>query len=451
MATNRQQRWWPTVTAGLLILTAENVCAQLIVDQPQIIAPPWISQRIFDVAPLPQLSDPADRDPVAPEDTPVRTRVHPEYQPRGARQGAWMFYPTVAASGFYDSNVYASANKVEDDFVSRFAAGLRAQSLWERHNLEVQLATQSLLYAHHPGLNQSDVEFKARGRIDVDHATQILTTLQAAFLHVEVGSLNSPGNAAEPTPYGFLSGDATLRKQFGRFTASIGARADSYDFGETRALNGATINQDFKDGQIYKAYERLEYAISEKTALFASFENNWRQLRGSPGSSLDSKGYRALAGIDLEITRLIRGELAAGYQSQNFDSPSITDVAGPAYRVFLTWSPTRRLDFRFNAEQVITQISDTSTSSVLASAIQAGIDYELRPNLVLSGTAIFEQDQFKGQPRDDDVYAAELRLKRAFNNVTSASIFYRYLRRDSNIPMNSYDRQIIGVSASAQF
>lgn len=451
MAAKRRYWWWPAVTAGTLALSAQSASAQLIVDQPQIIGPPWNSQRIFDVAPLPQLSDPAHRDPVAPEDTPVKSRVHPEYQPTGIRQGPWMFYPTATVSGFYDSNVYASSNLVESDFVSRFGAGLRAQSLWERHAVDLQLATQSLLYSQHSGLNQTDVELRARGRIDVDHATQILTTLQAAYLHIEVGALNSPAGAAEPTPYGYLSGDVTLRKQFGRFTASIGARADSYDFGSVRALNGTIIDQDAQDGQIYKAYERLDYAISEKSALFASLENNWRELRGRPGTSLDSSGYRALAGLDIEITPLIKGEFAAGYMSQNFTSPFINDIAGPAYRVFLTWSPTRRLDFRFNAEQVVTQISDTSTSSVLANALQAGFDYELRPNLVLSGTAIFEQDHFKGQPRDDDVYAAELRLKHAFNTVTSGSVFYRYTRRDSNIPLNSYDRQIIGISASAQF
>jgi hypothetical protein len=70
---------------------------------------------------------------------------------------------------------------------------------------------------------------------------------------------------------------------------------------------------------------------------------------------------------------------------------------------------------------------------------------------VLSPLLIYEKDDFKGQLRNDDVYAAGLRLKHLFNNVASASIYYRYLRRKSNIPVNSYDRHVIGINASVQF
>jgi hypothetical protein len=362
-----------------------------------------------------------------------------------------MFYPTATAGTFYDSNVFSSATNKQDDFAARFAAGLRAKSLWERHGLDLQLSTQSLLYRRHTGLNQTDVDFKGTGRLDIDHSTQLLARVQAAYLHDEVGSLTSPAGAIEPTPYGFGSADLTARKEFGRFTASVGARVDTYDYGSTRAQNGSTINQDSRDGQIYTIHERIDYAFSEKAAVFASFENNQRDFRGTPTTSLDSTGYRALAGVDLELTHLIRGEFAAGYLKQSFEAPTIGDISGPAYRVFLTWSPSRRLDIHFNAQQIVTTTADTSATGVLANNFQLGFDYEIRPDLVLSPLFIYEQDRFKGQPRDDDVYAAEIRLKHMFNRVASASLYYRYLRRDSNIVTNSYDKHLFGLNASVQF
>jgi hypothetical protein len=437
--------------ALVLALSAGCAHAQLIIDQPRITEPPWNAQRPFDPTPLPILTDPDSRDPVTPEDTPVKNRAHPEYQARGIRFGPWMYYPTATIGSFYDSNVFSSATNRQDDFAARFAAGLRARSLWERHALDLELSTQSLLYRNHSGLNQTDVDFKGTGRLDIDHSTQLLGRVQAAYLHDEVGSLTSPTGAVEPTPYGFGSADVTLRKEFGRFTASIGTRVDTYDYGSTRAQNGTTINQDARDGQIYSIHERIDYAFSKKMAVFASLENNWRDLRGSPGASLNSNGYRALAGVNLELTRLIKGEFAAGYLRQNFDSPLIGDVSGPAYRVMLTWSPSRRLDIHFNAEQMVTTTADTSPTGVLANSFQLGADYEIRPNLVLSPLFIYEKDDFKGQPRNDDVYAAELRLKRMFNNVASASLYYRYLRRDSNIPANNYDKHLFGINASVQF
>lgn len=438
-------------TALAVALSAGSAHAQLIIEQQKITEPPWNALTPFDPTPLPLLSDPDTRDPVAPEDMPVKNRPWPDFAAVGIRNGPWMYNPTATAGVFYDSNVFSSPTNRQDDFATRFSAGLRAHSLWERHALDLSLRGDTTAYRDHSSLNQSNVNFDAKGRLDIDHSTQLLGRVQAAYLHDDVGSLTSPAGAIEPTPYGFLSSGLALRKEFGRFTVSGGGQVDSYDYGSVRAADGSLINQDARDGQIYTVHERIDYAFSEKFAMFASLENNKRDLRGTPGSSLDSSGYRALAGIDIELTHLIKGELAGGYLRQDFDSSAIGTISGPAYRAMLTWSPTRQLDVHFKAEQAVTTTADTSATGVLANSFQLGADYEIQPGFTLSPLFIYEKDDFKGQPRNDDVYAAELRLKRAFNHWASASIYYRYLQRDSNNPLSSYEKHVIGINASVQF
>jgi len=166
---------------------------------------------------------------------------------------------------------------------------------------------------------------------------------------------------------------------------------------------------------------------------------------------LSSEGYRALTGFDLELTHLIKGEIAAGYLKQHFFDPSIGNIEGPAYRAMLTWSPSRLVDVHFNAEQFVTVVSDTTSTGVLASALQAGVDYEFRPNIILSTAAGYEKDQFQGQPRVDNVYALDARVNYALNNTASISLRYRYTRRDSNIPEDSFDKHQVFVNASAHF
>jgi hypothetical protein len=419
--------------------------------RPDILAPPWNVQRPFEPTILPQLTDPASRDVVAPEDTPVRNRVHPEYQPREIRFGNWMFSPSLAAGFRYDSNVFSTPNNPQSDIAARVDAGLHAHTLWERHGIDVRVLADNLTYKRHPGLNQSDAALLTTGHYDIDHATQLLGSFKAAYLHDQVGSLTSPAGAVEPTPYSQISGDLTLRKQFGRATASAGATIDSYNFGSTRAQNGSIISQDSRDGQIYVGHGRFDYAFSDKSAFFTSVEGNARRLRGSPTQSLDSNGYRVLSGFGLEFTHLIKGELGAGYMSQRFDSPSIGTIEGPAYRAMLIWSPSRRLDVYFNAEQVVTEASDTSSTGILANAFQAGFDYEFRPNVVLSTAATYERDSFKGQPRLDNLYLVDTRLKYLMNRLASISFLYRFTRRDSSIPEASYDKHRFGISAAAHF
>ena len=413
--------------------------------------PPLTAQNVFMPSYLPDLTDPDSREVAAPEDTPIKTRFWPEYQPVGVRTGPWMFYPTVSAGALYDSNVFASSNNVQSDIIGRVGAGLRGNSLWERHGINMQLAAESDFYRSHSSLDQTNATFASSGHFDIDQSTQLLGTLRAAYLHEQPGSLNSPTGAVTPTPYSLVSGDLTLRKEFGRVTTAVGAGVDSYNFGSATAQNGSIVSQDAQDGQIYWAHGRFDYAFSEKLAAFTALEGNWRELRGTPTQSLSSNGYRALAGFDLEFTHLIKGEIAAGYSNQNFFASTIGDVEGPAYRAMLTWSPSRQVDVHFRAEQIVTQSAVTSPTGIRADAVQLGLDYEFRPNVVLLSAATYEKDHFQGQPREDNVYAVDAAIKYLMNNVTSIDLRYRYTRRDSDAPDNSYDKHQVGINASATF
>jgi hypothetical protein len=434
-----------------MLALVSRVNAQVIPTTREPVMPPWNAQQVFEPTPLPDLSDPDTRDEVAPEDTPVKKRIQPDYQARGIRAGSWMFSPTLTGGALYDSNVFSSNSNRQSDIAARLDANLQAHTLWERHGLDLQLSSQSLFYRSHAGLNQTDVTFRGNGRFDIRHDTVLLTSVQAAYLHEGVGTVSSPTGAVEPTPYSLFSGDMTLRRESGRVTTSVGARVDSYNFGSTRSQDGTIINQDARDGQIYTGHGRVDYTFSENAAWFTSVDGNRRDLRGTADQALGSSGYRALTGFDLRLTHLITAEIGAGYMGQHFTATSIGNIDGPAYRARVTWSPSRRLDVHFNAEQAVTEASDTTATGILANALQLGFDYELRPNIVWSTAATYEKDQFKGQDRRDNVYVIDTQLRYLLNQVTAISIWHRYLSRDSNSPGASFDKHQVGINASARF
>ena len=171
----------------------------------------------------------------------------------------------------------------------------------------------------------------------------------------------------------------------------------------------------------------------------------------TPGHTLDSQGYRALSGITVGLSNLITGEFGAGYVQQRFDDPSIGTIEGPSYRARLTWRPTRLLDVHFNAEQIVTQTSDTSATGVLANAVQLGLDYELRRNVIVSLAGGYENDRFFGQLRKDNVLTSDTRVKYLINRFGAVSAYYRYTERDSDIPVFSFDKHLVGMNVTAQF
>jgi hypothetical protein len=243
----------------------------------------------------------------------------------------------------------------------------------------------------------------------------------------------------------------SVRKQFNRLAASVGVRVDSYDYGSTRAQDGTVINQDSRDGQIYAVHGRVDYAFSPVLGWFGGVEGNQRNIRGVPGQSLDSNGYRALSGVTLGLSNLVSGEIGAGYVQQRFDDPTIGTIEGPSYRAKLTWRPTRLLDVHFKAEQLVTETSDTSSTGVLANALQLGADYELRRNIILSVSGGYETDRFFGQIRKDKVTTTNSGIKYLMNRYSAVSLYHRYTARNSSTPTFSYDKHQVGINVTAQF
>jgi hypothetical protein len=425
--------------------------AQVIPLFSELVSPPWNSQRVFERTPLPQLDDPASTEPPAPEDTPVRTRQHPGYEPVGIRSGPWMLNPAIAAGVLYDSNVFSSNTSRQSDLAAVVEPSLRVRSLWDKHGMDLRFGVQSTHYSKNSGLDQTNYGMRGTAWYDVSPDLAVLTAFQAAHLNEGVGTLASPANAVQPTPYDLLSGDITVRKQLNRWSVSVGGGVDSYNFGSTRALDGTIIRQDARDGQIYAVHGRTDYAFSPGLGWFASVEYNQRELRGTATQSLDSRGFRALTGVNVALTRLITGEFGAGYIQQRFDDPAIGTIEGPAWRALLTWRPTRLIDVNFKAEQIVTQTSDTSVNGVLASSFQLGADYELLRNVIISVAGGYEKDSFHGQPRKDQVSTIDSRIKYLPNRYGSITLFHKYIERNSNVSTFSYDKHLVGFNATAQF
>ena len=441
----------PGSVAAILLGLGSSANAQAIPWTNGETASPWNAQRIFEPSSLPDRTDPDNREEIPPEDMPVKKRQQPGYEPVGIRAGSWMYNPSLTAGSFYDSNVFASNTTPSSDVAAVIEPTLRAHSLWGRHGVDVKLNAQSTVYNQNSSLNQTNASLKGAGWLDITRDTVLLTNFQVAHLNEGVGTLTAPANAISPTPYDLLSGDVTLRKEFNRLTASVGLRTDSYEFGSTRAQDGSVINQDARDGQIYALHSRIDYAISSTLGWFGGVEGNQRDLGGTPGHTLDSQGYRALSGVTVALSNLVTGEFGAGYVQQRFDDPTIGTIDGPSYRARLTWRPTRLLDVHFNAEQLVTQTSDTSATGVLANAVQLGLDYELRRNVIVSLAGGYENDRFFGQLRKDNVVTSDTRVKYLVNRFSAVSAYYRYTKRDSDVPVFSYDKHLVGMNVTAQF
>ena len=118
----------------------------------------------------------------------------------------------------------------------------------------------------------------------------------------------------------------------------------------------------------------------------------------------------------------------------------------------LTWRPTRLLDVHFNAEQIVTQTSDTSSTGVLANAFQLGLDYELRRNVIVSlSRAVTRTTILRSAAQGQRHHLRHAhQISRSIDSAPFP-LYHRYTERDSDIPAFSYDKHLVGINVTAQF
>src|SRR4030088_274051 len=145
----------PAPAAAIVLGLVSPANAQGDATASEEVAPPWNTQRIFEASSRPNLPDPDSRQEVLPEDTPVKNRQQPGYEPIGIRAGSWLFSPALISGGFYDSNVFSSNTTKRSDIAAVFEPSLRARTLWEQHGIDLKLDAQSTVYNQNSGLDQT--------------------------------------------------------------------------------------------------------------------------------------------------------------------------------------------------------------------------------------------------------------------------------------------------------
>ena len=63
----------------------------------------------------------------------------------------------------------------------------------------------------------------------------------------------------------------------------------------------------------------------------------------------------------------------------------------------------------------------------------------------------YENDKFFGQFRKDNVLTSDTRVKYLVNRFGAVSAYYRYTKRDSDVPVFSFDKHLVGMNVTAQF
>jgi hypothetical protein len=360
-----------------------------------------------------------------------------------------LLLPTVAASVGYDDNVFAANRNRQDDFVFRIEPEVRLVSQWSRHHLELAAGGRGDFYQDFTSENHGQVYAAGNTVVDVRHDLKVLSHFNYTFGHEARGTGESFRRFDDLIEYQSSDGGVFVNKTFNRLWVQLGGALRQADYEDT-SLAGTVIDQDFRDGTISEAIGTVGYEVSPRTSLFAELAHNWRDYRGA---AFDSEGYRVLAGVSYELTRLMRGEIAAGYLSQHFESSVRDDISTYTYRGQLVWEPTPLIRMILVGRRDVGPPSHfPGTSSRIDSEAGVRIDYAVRRNLTLSGLAAYSWVDLVGLGRKDSGLKFQASAQYTFDPTWSLWLEHTHTEFDGDaVPERDRANDLLMANVKARF
>lgn len=384
----------------------------------------------------------------------VRERAQPEFDPEPVRLGTFVVRSMLEAGLTSNDNVFATANNTESDVIARVGVDVSGTTDWSVHAVGFDVSAYRNEFLDLSDESTTDLKAQLRGRVD---ASRDLSFNGAVFAEDRAEPRTDFVNAfgvdrpIEYTRTGFTLG-ADYQNDRVRWNNSVGISDENYKDGRAQG-SGIVVDQDYRDRSVLEGRSRLSYALSPNVAVYTQAtygksEYDQTQDFGGIQRSRDSSGYTVAAGVDFELTSLVRGDIAVGYLNEKKDDSFFSDVSGLSVDGRMQWFPTRLTTVNFNAGRRVIDVGAFDSPSAIETRVGAGVDHELLRNVILSGYAGVSNYEYEDSGREDKNLEIGAVATYKMNKRVHWEAFVRNLDRDVSGPVfgdPSYGVTLIGV------
>ena len=338
----------------------------------------------------------------------VRERAQPEFDPEPIRLGTFVVRSMGEAGLVSNDNVFATSGNEQSDIVARVGADVSGTTDWSVHALGFDASAYRNQYLDLSDESTTDLTARLRGRVDVTRAFSVGGAVFAEDRAEPRTDFVNAFGADRPIQYTRtgVQVDADYQSDRVRWNNSLTMSEENYEDSEALGT-GLNIDQDYRDRTVLQGRSRLSYAVSPNLAVFGQgtfgqSEYDTTQIFAGLPRSRDSSGYTISGGVDFELTALVRGDIAVGYLNEDKDDDFFADVSGLSVDAQMEWFPTRLTTVNFNAGRRVVDTGAFDSPSAVETRFGAGVDHELRRNIILSGYAGISNYEYEEIDRKDE-------------------------------------------------
>lgn len=377
----------------------------------------------------------------------------PDRRP-GMPLGAFRLSPAIEAGIAHDDNIFRESSGGTSSLIVRVAPSLTLQSGWRRHSLSLTAGAVAGRFLSSQDDDFLDASLSAEAIADITRATRARLVLDLDRGHEARGTDDAP--VALSRPVRFLTFGAELTGQYdpGRLRIQPFVGFERVNFQDAPLQSGLTADQDDRDRDLMRLGLLVGWRLVGRSELFAEgviTSTNFQDALDRNGLDRDNRSYRVLAGARLNLTRLIGGRMAAGYERRVFDGPALPAFSGPVIEAALRWEPTRLLSFDLNAVRRVEETTVAAASAADVTSVEVRAQWEVKRFIDLTVLAAFEHRDFRGLPRTDRTLTLGLGAEWSATRRTTIEARLRHVRERSDAPGEGHISNQIWLGARYAF
>ena len=334
----------------------------------------------------------------------VLDRPRPDYQALGVEAGGFAIFPSLTISPEYDDNIFAADHNRVGDEVTLISPQVQVRSNWSRNEVDAFARLTSDVYASQSNESTTDYQLGASGRLDVLRQDNITASVNYGHYTEPRTAENTVEDSSTPIQYDAVNARVGSVQTLNRLRFSEQIGVDRYDYQNTTDFSGAFLSQAYRNESAVVTTGRADYALSPELSLFVAESFSDTLYDQKPPQTLLNRDFTSsetTVGTDFDITRVVRGQVQVGYLHDTYTSFVYKPVNGPAVHARVEYFLSGLTTLSATVNRSVLDSADPTSSSDVQTQGGVRIDHELLRNVILSGQANYETDQFQGVDRED--------------------------------------------------
>lgn len=362
----------------------------------------------------------------------VLQRPHPEIDALGVRAGAFLVFPQIELAANATNNVFGATTDTDSDAYATIAPRLDARSDWSRHQLTAHVRGNFRRYLDFPIKNENGYDVGIESRLDIYGESNLRAAVNADRIYITQLSGDFPRFAAASVPLDRQVASLRGTWGFNRLQLIGDVNVTRLDYGDTRALDGTLIDQDYLDRTATRMIARAEYNVSPVTSLFVQGIYTLHDYK-VVNFDFDRSGdeLRVIGGAAFDLTPLIRTRVGVGYLTRHYDTAGVGNLSGLALDAQVDYLVTELTTISLSARRDVRDAIVVGSPGYIASRLTAEVDHELLRNLILIGRADLEKDDFSRIDRNDTLFHVGASALYTLNRSMVLTPSIDYSNRDS--------------------